>query len=166
MSIRSTLVISLALVASTFVASVSFARAPAPIPETQATLRAAFERADFGIKAERVSITAQGRRDLTLLSKTPMTKVVDRLQNAFRTADDIGGQARVIGFAKLAQTKTWTFTLARGNKHYVVEVARDGKGSRMTIWGAAYEAHGYSAPDMPLPETVIPVPAPGTVEQS
>ncbi len=170
MTFRSTLVLSVALVASSLVASVAFARAPSPapvpIPEIQATLRAAFERANFDVKAERVTITPQGRRDLTLLSRTPANKVIDRLKAAFRTSTDIGGQARVIGYAKLTQTKTWTFTLARGNKHYVVEVANDGKGSRMAIWGAAYEAHGYTADDLPLPAQPLPTTAPGTVDQS
>ncbi|MEZ4268179.1 MAG: hypothetical protein R3F39_17590 [Myxococcota bacterium] len=170
MSIRSTLVLSLALVATSFVASAAFARAPSPapaaIPETQATLRAAFERAKFDVKSERVTITPQGRRDLTLLSSTPANKVIDRLKAAFRTSSDIGGQARVIGYAKLTQTKSWTFTLARGDKHYVVEVSNDGKGSRMAIWGAAYEAHGYTADDLPLAPQTLPTPAPGTVDRS
>ncbi|MCB9730364.1 MAG: hypothetical protein H6744_03530 [Deltaproteobacteria bacterium] len=170
MTHRRTLAISLALSAAALTAGVASARphvpAPAPIPSTQATLRAALERAKFDIRSERVTITKKGRRDLTLMSPTPAKKVIERLQTAFRTSSDIGGQARVIGYAKLTQSKTWTFTLARGDKHYVVEVAADGKGSRIAIWGAAYEAHGYGAPDLPLPAPKLPAPSKGTLEQS
>jgi hypothetical protein len=93
----------------------------------------------LSVTAERVVFDARGRKDLVVFAKNRKGDVAAFLKEAYRTRTPLAGGVEVIGYAHLVASDSWTFTLALDEKHYVIEVDDDGRGSRLALWGRTFD---------------------------
>ncbi|MGM0578660.1 MAG: hypothetical protein ACQEXJ_23245 [Myxococcota bacterium] len=154
---RRTLTLAIALLATAATAATASARAPEAVPEAQKQLRTAMDRPDFDVRSERVVFTERGRRDLVLFANASEGHVVGELQSAYRSGRTLEEGYRVIGYAHVVPTDTWTFTLARGDRHFVVEVGSQGRGSRIALWGVSHPGRAVPRPERVLPPPRVPL---------
>ncbi len=117
----------------------------------KAQLDGAITHAKLDVRSQRVVFNSQGRKDMVTFAKNSAASVVDTYMSAYRSKKALAGGARIIGYAHLVQTDSWTFTLSKGDSHYVIEVAADGAGSRVALWGAAFAARPSAQPQRLAP---------------
>lgn len=139
------------------------AGAPRP-PESPYLERARFERVRQGVVAlapdlsgDTPSRTRSGREDLVAFSSTPATSVIAALKDAYLSRVSIGGAFTVEGWAHLAASDSYTFTLeVDGGSRAVIEVFEDPAGVRVVFWGLAAGSTPARRPITDLPVRLVP----------
>jgi len=119
------------------------------VPARQSEMSSTLRAMNFDITGERVILTDRGRRDLVMFSKSSQDSVVRDLQRAYTTRATLPNGYQVTGWAHIAATDSFTFTLQRVNNtdRHVAEVARDGAGAKIALWGTVTR---IDAPRKPL----------------
>jgi hypothetical protein len=120
------------------------ARASNPRPAESPYLeRARFERIRQGVTAlapdlggDVRTVNRGGREDIVAFSTTPSLVVLGALKEAYSSRARIGGIFTVEGWAHLAATDSYTFTVEDASgKKAVIEVSHDPQGVRVVFWG-------------------------------
>lgn len=73
-----------------------------------------------------------GREALVLTSDMNVDEVVRHFKNLFLSGEKINGQ-RVVGIAHVVTNDTWNISIREGTKLTTFKVAKDKRGSRLTI---------------------------------
>ena len=122
------------------------------VPTRQSEIRKALTTLNVNINSERIVFTKKGRKDLLLQSATSKMKVVGALQKAFGHKTVLPNGYRVAGWAHMDETDHYNFTFRRGDERFVASVFADGSGSKIKIWGHAYNPKlTRRVPGKPLP---------------
>lgn len=139
------------LIASVLIGADVHAAAP-DIPKQQAEIRRSLDALGLGLGGDELSFGPRGRRDLVLFSPRPRDAVIASLKATYRAGQLLANGYRVAGWALIIKTNTYTFTLKDPSEtSWVIEVADDGGGSRVTIWGVGRFAHVERRPRAQLP---------------
>lgn len=126
------------------------------VPARQAEMRDAIRSLDLDLTGERVAIAKRGRRDLVVHARDRAGDVVTAMQQAYRTRKALPNGYKVKGWAHIAATDTYTFTLERDHsEHFVAEVARVADGSEIRFWGTAYKRAPTRKPLSEIPRRYV-----------
>jgi len=111
--------------------------APPDVARRQTELRSALAPFHFQLAGDRADLSTAGRRDLVMMSSQDRRAMVDELKAAFRQKRDLPNGYRVVGWAHLRATDSYTFTIQHVQRHenHVVELFADPSGTRVKIWG-------------------------------
>lgn len=146
-------------------ASGSGANAGAPrAPESPYLERARFERVRQGVVAlapdlagDAPTRTRSGREDVVAFSSTPAASVLAALKDAYLSRVSVGRAFTVEGWAHLAASDSYTFTLElTDGSRAVIEIFEDPGGVRVVFWGLAAGSTPSRRPITDLPVRLVP----------
>ena len=154
------LTFGLTLILTSALAAPTFAAGPSTIEGVQSDIGHSLAGLDFDITSERVTFAKRGRRDLTLTSPSAERVVVAQLKNAYKKQSKLANGYKVVGWFKVAATNSWTFTLEKGSTSYVAEVKSAANGTKLKVWGAAYDWRPQRKALSTIPRRFVPVSGP------
>ena len=145
------------IIASSVLSVVGDAHAAGPdIPKQQAEIRRALDGLGLALSGDELSFGPRGRRDLVLFSPRPRDAIIASLKATYRAGQSLANGYRVAGWGRLVKTDTHTFTLKDSSgTSWVIELADDGGGSRVTIWGVGRFAQVERRPRAQLPLRLV-----------
>jgi hypothetical protein len=130
--------------------------APPDIPTRQAEIRRALDGLGLALGGDELSFGPRGRRDLVLFSPRPRDAIIASLKATYRAGQPLANGYRVAGWALIIKTNTYTFTLKdSAETSWVIELADDGGGSRVSIWGVGRFAQVERRPRAQLPLRLV-----------
>ncbi len=143
------------LIALVVFASDAHAAAP-DIPTKQAEIRRSLDALGLALGGDELSIGPRGRRDLVLFSPRPRDAIIAALKATYRAGRPLANGYRVVGWVLLVKTNAYNFTLKdQRETSWVVELADDGGGSRVTIRGGGRFAQVERRPLAQLPLRLV-----------
>lgn len=132
------------------------------IQKKQVDIRSAITGLDISVKGERVAFSNHGRRDVVLFANQGKTDVVAQLKAAYETKRVLPNGYRVIGWASIRATDTYTFTLEKDRmESLVAEVGGDDASAQIKLWGVAYRLDAPRKPLYLTPRRYAPAPTTG-----
>lgn len=123
----------------------------------QLKVKTALESINVGVVSERVTFGKLGRQDLMLQTKRSPLKVIANLKRAYRNGTRLSGGFRVRGWAHVAASNSYNFTVSDGKSSYIAQVPRVGKDARIKILGSVYRYRPIRKPAMTIPTRFKPV---------
>lgn len=149
--------LTLGLVTLATLGSATAFAAPPDVARRQTEVRGALDHFQFGLVGDRPTFTPSGRRDLVMFTNHDRAIVVEELKQAYRQKKVLPNGYRVAGWAHIAATDSYTFTMKNpNNENYIAEVWRDPQGTRVQIWGMAHEVGVQRAPRIDVPHRFSP----------
>ena len=139
------IIASLTLLALGTLGSTALAASPIA-PELRQAVDGVVAHGKLNVRSERVVTNERGRQDLVVFAKNASADVVDTYMAAFRSKKAMADGAYVIGYARQTQSQSVAFTMAKGDTHYVMDIAADGSGCRLAMWGTAFAARPSALP--------------------
>jgi len=132
--------------------------APPDIARRQTEIRSALAPFKFNLSGDRAQFTPQGRRDLVMVTPEDRAEMVEDLKTAFRQKRDLPNGYRIAGWAHVAATGSYTFTVKHmsRNENHVVELFEDPAGTRVKIWGSINAVGPKPAPRFQVPSRFSP----------
>lgn len=132
--------------------------APPDIARRQTEVRTALDPFRFDLSGDRAQFTAEGRRDLVMISAEDRARMVQDLKTAFRQKRDLPNGYRVVGWASIRASGSYTFTIKHmsRNENHVVELFEDPAGTRVKIWGSVNKVGPKPAPRFQVPSRYSP----------
>ncbi|MCA9518655.1 MAG: hypothetical protein KC635_27150 [Myxococcales bacterium] len=127
------------------------------IQQKQAEMKTAITGLDISVKGERVAFTNRGRRDVVLFAHQGKKDVVAQLKKAYDTKRTLPNGYKVIGWASIRATHTYTFTLEKDKSESVVaEVGGDDASAQIKLWGVTHKLHAPRKPLYLVPRRYAP----------
>ncbi|MFT7578553.1 MAG: hypothetical protein ACI9MR_000211 [Myxococcota bacterium] len=128
-------------------------------PTKQSSIRDALAKTGLSIRGEQVEFAKNGRRDLVLPTNSTKAQVVSKLKSMHKRKAIMANGYKVIGWAHINATDSYTFTLRNSKEESMVaEVVGDGPRAKVKVWGAAYSYRPNRRPISTIPRRYAPVP--------
>lgn len=116
--------------------------APPDVTGRQVQVKHALTVFDLGLTGERVSLDANGRKDLVFISNQRKDDVLKALKAAYLDETQLPNGYKVAGWAHLTQTDSTTFTLKNtAGDRMVAEVFESGGQTHVKLWGMVRTAN-------------------------
>jgi len=113
---------------------------------------------DLGLAQDRIAQTAEGRRDLVLVSNQSEAQVLAALKRAHSEERDLPNGFYVAGWAHLVQSDTTTFTLKnKAGDRMVAEVFEEGGVAKVKVWGVVRPDKPTRKPFNEIPRRYAPL---------
>lgn len=113
---------------------------------------------DLGLTRDRIAQTAEGRRDLVLVSNQSKAEVLAALKRAHSEERDLPNGYHVAGWAHLVQSDSTTFTLKNtAGDRMVAEVFEEGGQTKVKLWGLVRPDKPTRKPFNEIPRRYAPV---------
>ena len=132
--------------------------APPDVSNRQIQVKDALTVFDLGLTGDRISQTADGRRDLVLVSNQSRAEVLAAFKSAYLGEKQLPNGYKVAGWAHLSQTDSTTFTLKNSaGDRMVAEVFDDAGTTRVKVWGLVRKANPPVKPYNEVPHRFAPL---------
>ena len=148
----------LGLTAVVSLGSTAALAAPPDVSNRQVQVKNALTVFDLGLTGDRIAQTADGRRDLVLVSNQTRAEVLAAFKSAYLDEKQLPNGYKVAGWAHLVQTDSTTFTLKNSaGDRMIAEVFEDAGKTRVKVWGVMRKANPPLKPYNEVPHRFAPI---------
>lgn len=131
---------------------------PQDVSSRQIQVKQALTVFDLGLTGDRLAHSAEGRRDLVLVSNQTRAEVISAFKQAYLQDKQLPNGYHVAGWAHLVQSDSTTFTLKNdAGDRMVAEVFDEAGQTKVKVWGVVRKANPPLKPFHEVPRRYAPI---------